>query len=304
MAAASGPVLEVIGASKSFPGVKALDDVDFVLRPGEIHALLGENGAGKSTLIKILTGIHRPDQGTVRLFGEPVSFTSARAAIEAGISAVHQERNLIPRMSIAENIMLEDPPQRLGFIDYKAVNSRAKSWLDRLDLDIPPERPVHTLSVAQMQLVEIAKALVLEARILLMDEPTASITPHETDVLFRLLRQLRDDGAAIVFVSHKLEEVFALCDTVTVLRDGQNACRALPLETLDRAAVVRFMIGRDERTASLGAKPFDAAKVALRLDGVATEDGHATVVADRCIGARSWVSTAWSAPAGASSPRP
>jgi len=273
-ASGNGPVLEVTGASKSFPGVKALDGVDFVLRQGEIHALLGENGAGKSTLIKILTGIHRPDQGTVRLFGQPVGFASARAAIEAGISAVHQERNLIPRMSIAENIMLEDPPQRLGFVDYKEVNRRAKSWLDRLDLDIPPERPVHTLSVAQMQLVEIAKALVLEARILLMDEPTASITPHETDVLFRLLRQLRDEGAAIVFVSHKLEEVFQLCDTVTVLRDGRNACLSLPLATLDRAAVVRFMIGRDERVASLGQKPFDPARGALRLAGVASEDGH------------------------------
>ena len=267
-------VLEVSGAEKSFPGVKALDGVDFVLRAGEIHALLGENGAGKSTLIKILTGIHSPDAGEVRVFGQPVHFANARAAIEAGISAVHQERNLIPRMSVAENIMLEDLPQRLGFVDYGAVNRQALAWLERLGLEVAPERPVRTLSVAQMQLVEIAKALVLEAKILLMDEPTASITPHETDVLFGLLRQLRDEGAAIVFVSHKLEEVWALCDTVTVLRDGRNACAAVPLAELDRAAVVRFMIGRDERVADLGAKPFDEAAVALRLDDVATGFGH------------------------------
>jgi ribose transport system ATP-binding protein len=199
-----------------------------VLRAGEIHALLGENGAGKSTLIKILTGIHTPDAGEVRVFGAPAHFANARAAIEAGISAVHQERNLIPRMSVAENIMLEDLPQRFGFVDYGEVNRQALTWLEAARARGGAGPPVRTLSVAQMQLVEIAKALVLEAKILLMDEPTASITPHETDVLFGLLRQLRDEGAAIVFVSHKLEEVFALCDTVTVLRDGRNACHACP----------------------------------------------------------------------------
>ena len=270
-------VLEVEGATKSFPGVKALAGVEFVLRAGEIHALLGENGAGKSTLIKILTGIHAPDAGEVRVFGAPVHFANARAAIEAGISAVHQERNLIPRMSVAENIMLEDLPQRLGFVDYAEVNRQALTWLERLGLEVDPERAVRTLSVAQMQLVEIAKALVLEAKILLMDEPTASITPHETDVLFGLLRQLRDDGAAIVFVSHKLEEVFALCDRVTVLRDGRNACHAVPLAELDRAAVVKFMIGREERVADLGEKPFDEAATALRLEDVATSFGHAGI---------------------------
>ncbi len=268
------PVLAVEGATKSFPGVKALDGVDFVLRPGEIHALLGENGAGKSTLIKILTGVHLPDSGTVRLFGEPVRFKNARAAIQAGISAVHQERNLIPRMSVAENIMLEELPERLGFVDYARVNARALLWIERLGLAIRPDQAVRTLSVAQMQLVEIAKALVLEARILLMDEPTASITPHETRVLFDLLQQLKDQGAAIVFVSHKLEEVFELCDRVTVLRDGQNACSGQPIGELDRADVVRFMIGRDERTAQLGVKPVDPTAVALRLSGVATSLGH------------------------------
>ncbi len=271
------PVLAVEAATKSFPGVRALDGVDFVLRPGEIHALLGENGAGKSTLIKILTGVHEPDGGTVRLLGEPVRFRSARAAIEAGIGAVHQERNLIPRMSVAENIMLEALPERFGFVDYRTVNARARVWIDRLGLAIRPDQPVRTLSVAQMQLVEIAKALVLESRILLMDEPTASITPHETEVLFGLLRQLRDQGAAIVFVSHKLEEVFELCDRVTVLRDGRNACSGLSIGEIDRGDVVRFMIGRDERSARLGEKPVDARDVALRLANVTTTLGHADI---------------------------
>ena len=271
------PVLAIEGATKSFPGVRALDGVDFVLRQGEIHALLGENGAGKSTLIKILTGVHEPDGGTVRLLGEPVRFRNARSAIQAGIGAVHQERNLIPRMSVAENIMLEELPERFGLVDYRTVNARAQIWIDRLGLAIRPDQPVRTLSVAQMQLVEIAKALVLESTILLMDEPTASITPHETEVLFGLLRQLRDQGAAIVFVSHKLEEVFELCDRVTVLRDGQNACSGLPIGEIDRADVVRFMIGRDERSARLGQKPVDAGGLALRLEGVATTLGHAHI---------------------------
>jgi len=272
-----GPVFDIEGVSKSFPGVRALDKVAFRLERGEIHALLGENGAGKSTLIKIMTGIHEADEGELRLHGTPVRFFSAREAIAAGISAVHQERNLIPRMSVGENIMLEHLPTRLGFIDYDTVHARAREWLERLDLEVDPRIPVWRLSVAQMQIVEIAKALTLESHILLMDEPTASITPHETRVLFRLLRQLRDDGAAIVFVSHKLEEVFDLCDRVTVLRDGRNALTGTAVKELTRADVVRAMIGRDEQVARLGEKPVDRARPALELENVATGLGHQDV---------------------------
>ncbi len=211
-------------ASKSFPGVQALDGVSLDLQPGEIHALMGENGAGKSTLIKIITGVYRPDErpGAPR---RPRGRSSLRRAtrIAAGIGAVHQERNLIPRFSVGENILLERLPTRNGLVDYAEVDREARRYLDLLDRGIDTRVEVRTLSVAQMQIVEIAKALSLEAKILLLDEPTASITEHETAALFTLLRRLRDDGVAIVFVSHKLEEVFAIADRVTVLRDGKNA---------------------------------------------------------------------------------
>jgi ribose transport system ATP-binding protein len=270
----ASPVLEVRGVAKSFPGVRALDGVSMDLAAGEIHALIGENGAGKSTLIKILTGVHRPDAGTLLLRGQPVAFASPRDAIAAGISVVHQERNLIPRFSVGENIMLERLPTRGGLVDYAAVDREARRWLEVLDLDLDPRAPVSRLSVAQMQLVEIAKALSLEARILLMDEPTASITPHETEALFALLRRLRAEGVTIVFVSHKLEEVFALCERVTVLRDGRNAAPSRPLAGLDRAGLVRLMIGRDEQVARLATRAGGRGAVALALKDVATALGH------------------------------
>ncbi len=265
--------LVISGASKAFPGVKALDGVDLSLEEGSIHALLGENGAGKSTLIKIITGVHRADSGTVTLDGEEVHFASPREAIARGIAAVHQERNLIPRFSVAENIMLERLPARAGLVDDAAVRTEARRHMAPLGLDIDPDTPVRQLSVARMQLVEIAKALSLHARLLVLDEPTASITPHETETLFRLLKELRDDGCAILFVSHKLDEVFELCDSVTVLRDGRNACHSRPLAGLDRAAVVKLMIGREEAAVRRADRTAEGAPI-LSLSGVATELGH------------------------------
>jgi ribose transport system ATP-binding protein len=269
------PALEVRHASKSFPGVRALDDVSLTLMPGSIHALLGENGAGKSTLIKIVTGLHRPDEGEVHLNGARVHFASPREAVAAGIGAVHQERNLVSRFSVGENIMLERLGRHaLSVIDYGKIHEEATRWLKLLDLYIDPRRPVSSLSVAQMQLVEIAKALALQTRVLLLDEPTASLTPNESRVLFGILRKLRDDGVAIVFVSHKLEEVFDLCDTVTVLRDGRNACAALPMAGLSRQDVVKMMIGRDERIAKRAPRPRPATAPYLELKGLATAAGH------------------------------
>lgn len=270
----SDAILEVRGVTKAFPGVIALDDVSLTLGAGQIHALLGENGAGKSTLIKVLTGVHEPDTGEVLLRGEERRFHTPRDAIAAGISVVHQERNLINRFSVGENILLEKLPSRGGFVDYKAVFEEAKPWLEALNLNVDPRTPVLELSAAQMQLVEIAKALSLQSRILLMDEPTASITPHETEVLFELLRKLRDDGVAVVFVSHKLEEVFALCDRVTVLRDGRNACESRPLAGLQRSDIVKLMIGRDEQIGQFGEKTVDLERPALALHGVGTRHGH------------------------------
>jgi ribose transport system ATP-binding protein len=270
--------LEVSHVSKSFPGVRALDDVSLTLQPGSIHALLGENGAGKSTLIKIVTGLHRPDQGEITVNGKVVHFANPRQAVAGGIGAVHQERNLVGRFSIGENIMLERLGKHsLSVIDYPKIHAEAAKWLKLLDLYIDPRRPVSSLSVAQMQLVEIGKALALETRVLLLDEPTASLTPNETQVLFGILRRLRDDGVAIVFVSHKLEEVFDLCDTVTVLRDGRNACAGAALKDLDRGAVVQMMIGRAERIAKRAPRPRAATAPYLELRNFASAAGHRDV---------------------------
>jgi ribose transport system ATP-binding protein len=260
---------------KTFPGVKALQDVDFTLKPGSIHALLGENGAGKSTLIKIITGVHRPDSGELMLGGKPVQFGSTREALAAGIGVVHQERNLIPRFSVGENILLEKLSEhRFRPIDYAAVHAEARRWLDMLELDLDPRLPVSQLSVAKMQLVEIAKALSLRSRVLLLDEPTASLTPHETVTLFRLLGKLRDDGASLVFVSHKLEEVQEICDEVTVLRDGRNACQSRPMQGLGRQDLVKLMIGRTEQIPDWQARDRTDRPPALELRGVSTPLGH------------------------------
>ena len=271
----SGAAFEARQISKGFPGVKALQGVGLRLGKGSIHALLGENGAGKSTLIKIVTGLYRPDEGELLLDGAPVQFSTPRDAMAAGIGVVHQERNLIPRFSVGENIMLEQLGGRLlRPIDYAAVNADAKTWLDVLGLDLDPRTPVSRLSVAKMQMVEIAKALSLRSKVLLLDEPTASLTPHETVALFGLLRKLRQDGVSMLFVSHKLEEVEEICDTVTVLRDGRNACESRPMSGMGRQDLVRLMIGRAEQIPAWSARSHEGAAVALDLRGVSTPLGH------------------------------
>ncbi len=266
--------LELAGITKSFPGVRALDGVALRLEAGSIHALLGENGAGKSTLIKIITGVHQPDAGDIRLDGHPVRFANPRGAIAAGVAVVHQERNLIPRFSVGENILLDRiAAGTFAPIDYGSIATEAQRWLRELGLDIDPREPVGRLSVARMQLVEIARALSLQSRVLLMDEPTASLTEHETVALFALLRRLAGQGVSIVFVSHKLEEVLDICDTVTVLRDGRNACDSREITGLGRAELVRLMIGRNERIPSVPSRGAPGAP-ALELKGVATASGH------------------------------
>ena len=269
--------LTVENATKAFPGVKALDGVSLELRPGEIHALMGENGAGKSTLIKIITGVYQPDEGRVLLDDQPVRFASPRDAIAAGISAVHQERNLVPRFSVGENIALERLPTRNGLIDYAEVDREARRYLDLLDRGIDTRAEVRTLSVAQMQIVEIAKALSLEAKVLLLDEPTASITEHETAALFALLKKLRAEGVAMLFVSHKLEEVFEIADRVTVLRDGKNAAVGVPMAEMTRGKLVSLMIGREERVAEMKPRIIDAGDVVMEARDIATNVGHRDV---------------------------
>ena len=267
--------LQVSQVSKSFPGVKALNNVSMTMQAGSVHALLGENGAGKSTLIKIITGIYQPETGSITMNGTPVRFANPRQAAAGGVGVVHQERNLVTRFSVGENIMLDRLGTRaLSSVDYTAIHREAEKWLKLLDLEVDPRTIVSRLSVAQMQLVEIGKALSLESKVLLLDEPTASLTPNESIVLFRILRRLRDDGVAIGFVSHKLEEVFDICDRVTVLRDGNNACDSADLTKLNRGDVVQMMIGRAERITKRAPRAKPDVGPYLELNGYASGLGH------------------------------
>ncbi|MEY9964860.1 ribose transport system ATP-binding protein [Streptacidiphilus sp. MAP12-16] len=271
----AAPVLSAERLVKTFPGVRALDGATLTLRAGSVHALLGENGAGKSTLIKILTGFHRPDSGNLAVDGAGVALHSATDAVRAGIAVVHQERNLIPEFSVAENITLRQVPATRGLVDRDAVRTRAQRCLDLLGLDLDLDAPVKSLSVAQMQLVEIAKALSTDSRVLLLDEPTSALTLAEADRLFDIVRRLRDQGTAVLLVSHKLEEVFAVCDTVTVLRDGASVLEAAPLAEHTRDDVIALMVGRAHDAARLAPRPIPAdGPPALELDRVCTASGH------------------------------
>ncbi|GAB3879240.1 sugar ABC transporter ATP-binding protein [Kibdelosporangium lantanae] len=261
---------------KVFPGVRALDGASLRMEPGSVHALLGENGAGKSTLIKILTGVHRPDGGTLSIGGDEVTFDSPQAAVRAGIGVVHQERNLVPEFSVGENIVLQRLPRRGGLLDRAAVRAEARRCLDLLGLDLDPDRRVRGLPVSQLQLVEVAKALSMDSRVLLLDEPTTASTPSEVERLFAVIRRLRDSGTAILFVSHKLEEVYALCDTVTVLRDGVSVLTA-PLADVSRSDLITAMVGREHSAADLPSRPVAESSPVLELSGVSTGFGHRDV---------------------------
>lgn len=230
--------------SKEFPGVLALNEVNLTLTGGTVHALLGENGAGKSTLIKIITGVYVADSGSMKVNGEEKSFNNPIESTEAGIAVVHQERNLIPEFSVEENITLHNPPLKFGIIDRAERTRLAKQALQTLGFEIDLNERVKNLSVAQMQLVEIAKALVTNAKIILLDEPTASITGSETKKLFDVVRKLKEQGTAVLFVSHKLEEVYEICDTVTVLRDGVSVLESKSLSDYKQGEIVDLMVGR------------------------------------------------------------
>ena len=268
------PLLEVRGLCKAFPGVQALEGVSINLRAGEALALLGENGAGKSTLIKCLTGLYQPDEGVILLEGKETHFRSPQDAFDQGIAVVPQERNLVPEFSAGENIMLESLPKRRGvFIDYDRVHREAQKWLDLLGVDIDSRSPASSLSVARMQLVEIARAISRESRILLLDEPTASISPGEVQTLFGVIRGLRVRGVAIIFVSHKLEEVFELCDHVTVLRDGQNAGPQAAISEVDRNQLITLMVGRQQVAHELEARTDGHGDPILELRDLCSESG-------------------------------
>jgi ribose transport system ATP-binding protein len=240
------PLVDARRVTKSFPGTKALSEVDFVVRQGEIHALVGENGAGKSTLVKVLSGFYPDYTGQVRIDGREVQLASPRLAADLGISLVQQELSLVPEMSVSENIFLgQQPRARLaGFIDFKEMDRRARRLLESLGVELPVRTRVVRLSAAQRQLVEIAKGVAQEPRLLILDEPTSSLSRKETEQLFSLVRSIRDRGAAVVYISHKLDEVFAIADCATVLRDGERMATR-PMSEWDEDALVRAMVGRD-----------------------------------------------------------
>jgi rhamnose transport system ATP-binding protein len=237
------PVLQVQHISKSFGGVHALHDVDFAVVPREVHAILGENGAGKSTLIKILTGFHQPDSGEIFLEGKPVHFSGTREAQQLGIAAIYQEPSLFPDLDVAENIMVGRQPVGRWGIDWRSMYSEATGLLKRLGLPIDPHTKARDLSVAQQQVVEIARSLSINAKVLIMDEPTSSLTLREVDELFAIVRQLRDAGTAVVFISHRLEELFAVADRVTILRDGAYV-GTREMAGIGTDEMIRLMVGR------------------------------------------------------------
>ena len=239
------PVLVLEHATKSFGAVHALEDGTIELFPGEVHGLVGENGAGKSTLVKILAGVHRPDSGRLLIDGVEAIFDNARQAQQAGIAIIFQEPTLFPDLSVAENIFIGAQPLKAGHrIDGRMMRRETAALFDRLGVLMDPERPARGLSIADQQLVEIAKALTRDARVIVMDEPTAALTITEVDRLFGIARTLRDAGAAVLFVSHRLEEIFALCQRVTVMRDGRQVLTK-PIEELTTASIIRAMVGRD-----------------------------------------------------------
>ena len=254
----SHPLLEMRDISKVFPGVRALDRVSFDLRPGEIHALVGENGAGKSTLVKVLAAVYPGGtyEGEIRVDGQPRQFAGIRDAEAAGIAVVHQELSLVREMTIGENIFLGREPKRFGIIQWEALYSKAQTVLDELHLHLKPEVPVGHLGIGQQHLVEIAKALSRDARILILDEPTAALTDAEAEILFAILERLRARGVGMVYISHKLDEVFRLADRMVVLRDGRVvASGATPAVLEDTEGLAR---------AGLESPPLHRLRAALR----------------------------------------
>jgi rhamnose transport system ATP-binding protein len=242
-------ILEMRGISQIFPGVKALDNVSIALYPGKVTALIGENGAGKSTLVKILTGIYRPNEGEIIVDGKPATFSSAQAAIDAGVTAIHQETVLFDELTVAENIFLGHAPRtKFRTIDWGLMNSRAKSLLTSLESNIDPTIRLKDLSIAQRHLVAISRALSIEARIVIMDEPTAALSRKEIDDLFRIVEGLKAQGKAILFISHKFDELYEIADNFAVFRDGRAVGHG-NLKSTPQDEIVRMMVGRDVENA-------------------------------------------------------
>jgi ribose transport system ATP-binding protein len=236
-------LLEMKKISKSYPGVQALNQIDFDLNAGEVHALVGENGAGKSTLMKILTGAETRDSGQIEVAGKAVNFLTPHDSKANGIALIYQEFNLIPELTAAENIFLGIEPRKSIFINRKKLHADAAEILSRIGVEVDLHQPVKNLSVAQQQIVEIAKSLTIHARIIAMDEPSATLTEHELLKLFELIHKLKAEGLGIIYISHRLEEIFQIADRVTVFRDGQHVATQ-PIQELNKDKIIKLMVGR------------------------------------------------------------
>lgn len=267
-------LLEVLGISKSFPGVRALHEVGFSVDRGEVVALLGENGAGKSTLMKILAGVQPADRGEISIDGKMVKVSSVEEGLAQGIALIHQELNLATNLSVGANIFLGREPKKRGLIDEKTIAAESRKYLDKVGLDVPPETLVGDLTIGKQQLVEIAKALSTDARILIMDEPTSSLSQRETGRLFEVVKDLRGNGVSIVYISHRLAEVIELADRVVVLRDGENAGE-LKKDEVTHDTMVSLMVGRD-LSQFYAHMPLDAGEMVLSVSGLRTpvHPGH------------------------------
>lgn len=274
------------GIQKRFPGVHALDDVDLTLQRGEVLALLGENGAGKSTLIKMLGGAHQPDEGEIRIDGEAVAIHSAADARKAGIAVIYQEFNLVPGLTVAENLFLGREETRFGFVDHRAEKAMAKKWLDRIGLKIDSDRKCDDLTVAQQQAVEIAKALSFDARLLVMDEPSAVLTEQEVESLFEVIRDLKASGIGIIYISHRLDEVDVLADRLVVLRDGRRVGDGVVAAT-GRKQLIEMMVGRSLED-EFPPRDVEIGMERLRVDGLgrgrAVRDVSFSVSAGEIVG--------------------
>ncbi|MGI2327922.1 sugar ABC transporter ATP-binding protein [Planococcus sp. YIM B11945] len=265
-------MIKMTDISKSFSGNKVLKNVQFSLKKGEIHALMGENGAGKSTLMKIMAGIYSRDSGTIEVKGQPVEFTSPKQAEAAGIAVIHQELNVLPHLSIAENLFLgkEETFGRTGILKTKDMEKKTRKILADLGLDVDPASPASTLSVGKQQIVEIAKALSVDAEVIIMDEPTAALTDREIDTLFATIRQLQKQGVSFIYISHRMEEIFSLCDRITILRDGEYVGERKISET-SFEEIVQMMVGRElgerfpERNSTIG-------EIKLAVKGLSRKD--------------------------------
>ncbi len=273
MSSNHNPIWEVRNVSKAFPGVQALDKVSLSLNAGEIHALVGQNGSGKSTLVKCISGVHLPDEGEIRLTGEPANMSNPIVARSRGVATIYQELSLVPTLTVAENIFLGRLPRR-GFggrVDWETMRREAVGTLDELGIHIDPNAIVRSLSVAEQQLVEIAKAISEESTLLIMDEPTAALGLSETDRLHALIRQLAKQGKAILYISHRIDEVLDIADRITVLKDGRVAA-TLPIEAVDADTLVRMMLGtevKEHYPKERHATPVPC----LEVEGLHTENG-------------------------------